>query len=157
MHRTFSASRVYTDAFPSGKAGLSAFRDAENASKIVHLHWQIFCSRKCAIKMWQCKRSMTTPSDVNLWRHNGNRWRTCTMTSYTALKYEQHCHTVDYCGRQGDHSNRNRNLNYPPGACGGFRDVRTMARSKIRKYDRTFWNSRVNSYIWKFPDVFKFI
>ena len=33
--------------FPSGKAGMSAFRhirrDAENASKSVRLHWQIFC------------------------------------------------------------------------------------------------------------------
>ena len=55
MHRTFSASRVYTDAFfSSGKAGMSAFRrNAENASKSVHLHWQIFCveenaQQKCA-------------------------------------------------------------------------------------------------------------
>ena len=46
FYHTFSASRVYTH-FPSGKAGMSAFRHirrhAENASKSVHLHWQIFC------------------------------------------------------------------------------------------------------------------
>ena len=42
----FSASRVYTN-FPSGKAGMSAFRhklrDEKNAPKSVHLHRQIFC------------------------------------------------------------------------------------------------------------------
>ena len=46
MPLTFSASRVYTDAFSEWETGMSAFRDilrdAENASKNVHLHSQIF-------------------------------------------------------------------------------------------------------------------
>ena len=47
----------------SGKAGMSVFRnirrDAENASECVHLHLANFLrSRRCAIKMCQCKRSI---------------------------------------------------------------------------------------------------
>ena len=85
----FSTSRVYTH-FPSGKAGMSGFRhirrDAEDAFTLWPFTLTNFLrSRKCAIKMFRCKRSITVKTYFRFIR----RFRVITVHHvWTFFRYD---------------------------------------------------------------------